>query len=151
RAGLTRPAGRRRGRPGQPFRRRADRRRRPRAREGGDAGRSRARDGAPDAARASDHGDEVLRADVAVGDRQAARHQPDARLASSARGAGAAPQVRAGGVHGLMPLLDEEAPRDPLVLFDRWFREAADAGAPQPDAMTLATASDEGPSARMVL
>src|SRR5439155_25913774 len=86
-----------------------------------------------------------------VGARQAARDQPDARLASSARGAGAAPQVRAGGVHGLMPLLDEEAPRDPLVLFDRWFREAAGAGAPQPDAMTLATASDEGPSARMVL
>jgi pyridoxamine 5'-phosphate oxidase len=50
-----------------------------------------------------------------------------------------------------MPLLEEEAPRDPLVLFDRWFREAADAGALQPDAMTLATASDEGPSARMVL
>ena len=50
-----------------------------------------------------------------------------------------------------MPLLDEEVPRDPLVLFDRWFREAAGAGAPQPDAMTLATASDEGPSARMVL
>jgi pyridoxamine 5'-phosphate oxidase len=50
-----------------------------------------------------------------------------------------------------MPLLEEEAPRDPLVLFDRWFREAAEKGALQPDAMTLATASDEGPSARMVL
>jgi pyridoxamine 5'-phosphate oxidase len=50
-----------------------------------------------------------------------------------------------------MPLLEEEAPRDPLVLFDRWFQEAAAAGALQPDAMTLATASDEGPSARMVL
>ena len=50
-----------------------------------------------------------------------------------------------------MPLSEEEAPRDPLVLFDRWFREAAEAGALQPDAMTLATASDEGPSARMVL
>ena len=50
-----------------------------------------------------------------------------------------------------MPLLEGEAPRDPLVLFDRWFREATDAGALQPDAMTLATASDEGPSARMVL
>jgi len=50
-----------------------------------------------------------------------------------------------------MPLLEEEAPRDPLVLFDRWFREAAGAGALQPDAMTLATASDQGPSARMVL
>jgi pyridoxamine 5'-phosphate oxidase len=50
-----------------------------------------------------------------------------------------------------MPLLEDEAPRDPLVLFDRWFREATEAGALQPDAMTLATASDEGPSARMVL
>jgi pyridoxamine 5'-phosphate oxidase len=50
-----------------------------------------------------------------------------------------------------MPVLEEEVPRDPLVLFDRWFREAAEAGALQPDAMTLATASDEGPSARMVL
>jgi pyridoxamine 5'-phosphate oxidase len=50
-----------------------------------------------------------------------------------------------------MPLLEEEAPRDPLVLFDRWLREATEAGALQPDAMTLATASDEGPSARMVL
>jgi pyridoxamine 5'-phosphate oxidase len=50
-----------------------------------------------------------------------------------------------------MALLEGETPRDPLVLFDRWFREAAEAGALQPDAMTLATASDEGPSARMVL
>ncbi|HEX9363481.1 MAG TPA: pyridoxamine 5'-phosphate oxidase [Candidatus Dormibacteraeota bacterium] len=50
-----------------------------------------------------------------------------------------------------MPLLEEEAPRDPFVLFDRWFREATDAGALQPDAMTLATSGEEGPSARMVL
>lgn len=50
-----------------------------------------------------------------------------------------------------MPLIEEEAPRSPLALFDRWFREAAEAGAPQPDAMTLATAGEEGPSARMVL
>jgi pyridoxamine 5'-phosphate oxidase len=48
-------------------------------------------------------------------------------------------------------LLEREAPRDPYVLFERWFREAREAGAPQPDAMTLATAGDEGPSARMVL
>ena len=27
-----------------------------------------------------------------------------------------------------MPLLEEEAPRDPLILFDRWLREAAGAG-----------------------
>jgi pyridoxamine 5'-phosphate oxidase len=50
-----------------------------------------------------------------------------------------------------VPLLESEAPRDPLVLFRRWYREAEDAGAPQPDAMTLATSSTLGPSARMVL
>jgi pyridoxamine 5'-phosphate oxidase len=50
-----------------------------------------------------------------------------------------------------MALLEEEAPRDPFVLFDRWFREATEAGALQPDAMTLATSGEEGPSARMVL
>jgi pyridoxamine 5'-phosphate oxidase len=50
-----------------------------------------------------------------------------------------------------MALLEEEAPRDPLELFSRWFQEAQEAGAPQPDAMTLATAGEEGPSARMVL
>jgi len=50
-----------------------------------------------------------------------------------------------------VPLLEEDAPRDPFVLFDRWFREAVDAGAPQPDAMTLATSGEEGVSARMVL
>jgi pyridoxamine-phosphate oxidase len=50
-----------------------------------------------------------------------------------------------------VPLLEEEAPRDPFALFDRWFREAAGAGALQPDAMTLATSGEEGVSARMVL
>ena len=50
-----------------------------------------------------------------------------------------------------MPLLEAQAPRDPYVLFNQWFREAQDAGAPQPDAMTLATCGEEGPSARMVL
>ena len=39
-----------------------------------------------------------------------------------------------------------------MVLFRRWFREAERAGAPQPDAMTLATAGASCiPSARMVL
>jgi len=39
-----------------------------------------------------------------------------------------------------------------LTLFVRWYREAEKAGALQPDAMTLATASAKGaPSARMVL
>lgn len=51
-----------------------------------------------------------------------------------------------------MPLLESEAPKDPFALFDRWFREAAAAGALQPEAVTLATATRAGaPSARMVL
>lgn len=37
------------------------------------------------------------------------------------------------------------------MLFRRWYREAEQAGAPQPDAIALATSGDEGPSARMVL
>jgi pyridoxamine 5'-phosphate oxidase len=51
-----------------------------------------------------------------------------------------------------MPLLESEAPKDPFVLFNRWFRDASAAGAVQPDAVTLATATRSGtPSARMVL
>jgi pyridoxamine 5'-phosphate oxidase len=50
-----------------------------------------------------------------------------------------------------LPLLERDAPTDPFVLFRRWFREAREAGAPQPDAMTLATSGAAGPSARMVL
>jgi pyridoxamine 5'-phosphate oxidase len=51
-----------------------------------------------------------------------------------------------------VPLTESRAPSDPLTLFRRWYREAERAGAPQPDAMTLATArADCEPSARMVL
>jgi pyridoxamine 5'-phosphate oxidase len=50
-----------------------------------------------------------------------------------------------------LPLLESEAPRDPLVLFGRWYAEAEKAGTPQPDAMALATSGPRGPSARMVL
>jgi pyridoxamine 5'-phosphate oxidase len=50
-----------------------------------------------------------------------------------------------------MPLLESRAPSDPLTLFKRWYREAEKAGAPQPEAMTLATTGAGGPSARMVL
>ena len=51
-----------------------------------------------------------------------------------------------------MPLLESRAPSDPILLFRRWYREAERAGAPQPDAMTLATAGPGcTPSARMVL
>jgi pyridoxamine 5'-phosphate oxidase len=51
-----------------------------------------------------------------------------------------------------VPLLESRAPADPIALFRRWYREAARAGAPQPDAMTLATAgAGSAPSARIVL
>jgi pyridoxamine 5'-phosphate oxidase len=51
-----------------------------------------------------------------------------------------------------MPLLELEMPAEPFALFATWFREAAAAGAPQPEAVTLATAGADGaPSARMVL
>jgi pyridoxamine 5'-phosphate oxidase len=51
-----------------------------------------------------------------------------------------------------MPLLESRAPAEPIVLFRRWYREAERAGAPQPEAMTLATAGAGcAPSARMVL
>ncbi len=50
-----------------------------------------------------------------------------------------------------MPLLESEAPKDPLQLFVQWYEEAERAAAPQPNAMTLATAGPDGPSARMVL
>jgi len=43
-------------------------------------------------------------------------------------------------------------PGDPVQMFERWFAEAGRAGAEQPDAVALATASRAGePSARMVL
>ena len=51
-----------------------------------------------------------------------------------------------------MPLTESRVPSEPFGLFRRWYREAERAGAPQPDAMTLATAgADCTPSARMVL
>src|ERR1700674_2791302 len=50
-----------------------------------------------------------------------------------------------------MPLQESDAPRDPLTLFRRWYREAQEAGALQPDAIALATGGSSGPSARMVL
>jgi pyridoxamine 5'-phosphate oxidase len=48
-------------------------------------------------------------------------------------------------------LLESRAPQDPLLLFRRWFRAAGLAGAPQPDAIALATSGRQGPSVRMVL
>jgi pyridoxamine 5'-phosphate oxidase len=50
------------------------------------------------------------------------------------------------------PLEVEGAGGDPVLLFDRWFEAARGAGLPEPEAVTLATASADGvPSARMVL
>jgi pyridoxamine 5'-phosphate oxidase len=48
-------------------------------------------------------------------------------------------------------LTESKAPADPLTLFRRWYREAEAAGAPQPDAIALATTGSAGPSVRMVL
>src|SRR5262245_34607642 len=51
------------------------------------------------------------------------------------------PALRKGGVD-----------RDPIKQFARWYNEAIASGIPEPDAMTLATASKDGkPSARVVL
>src|SRR5258708_13658856 len=50
-----------------------------------------------------------------------------------------------------MPLRESDARRDPLTLFRRWYREAQEAGASQPDAIALATSGSAGPSVRMVL
>jgi pyridoxamine 5'-phosphate oxidase len=49
-------------------------------------------------------------------------------------------------------LAEEDAGRDPLVLFDRWFSDARGAGIYLYEAMTVATATPDGlPSARQVL
>ena len=50
-----------------------------------------------------------------------------------------------------MALRESGSPPDPLTLFRRWYRKARDAGAPQPEAIALATCGDSGPSVRMVL
>ena len=50
------------------------------------------------------------------------------------------------------PLLIEELESDPIVQFEKWFREAWDENNPMPHAMSLATASAEGlPTVRTVL
>jgi pyridoxamine 5'-phosphate oxidase len=49
-------------------------------------------------------------------------------------------------------LQEADLAADPLAQFQTWFDQAVAAGLPQPNAMTLATATAEGrPSARMVL
>ncbi|GAA3186027.1 MULTISPECIES: pyridoxine/pyridoxamine 5'-phosphate oxidase [Streptomyces] len=54
--------------------------------------------------------------------------------------------------HPLPSFDPSRAPNAPLPLFRRWLREAAEAGAPEPHTMTLATADAAGnPSARIVM
>jgi pyridoxamine 5'-phosphate oxidase len=49
-------------------------------------------------------------------------------------------------------LSEDDADADPLRQFERWFADAAKAGIPLANAMTLATVNDDGaPSARVVL
>jgi pyridoxamine 5'-phosphate oxidase len=53
---------------------------------------------------------------------------------------------------GDRPFDEQDLTDDPLELFMRWFEQARDQGAAQPNAMALATATPDGaPSARMVL
>ena len=40
---------------------------------------------------------------------------------------------------------------DPIVLFQKWFQEAIDAGIKEPSSMAVATVDDDGPDARMLL
>jgi pyridoxamine 5'-phosphate oxidase len=50
------------------------------------------------------------------------------------------------------PLDERDLDPDPLVVYRRWFGEATAAGAPEPEAAALATATPDGrPSVRMVL
>jgi len=49
-------------------------------------------------------------------------------------------------------LTEQDAGTDPFVLFDRWFREAREAGLYLPESMALATSTADGePSVRQVL
>ena len=51
-----------------------------------------------------------------------------------------------------VPGLGESAiPATPLAAFDRWFEEAVAAGVPEPNAVSLATCGNDGPSVRTVL
>jgi pyridoxamine 5'-phosphate oxidase len=54
--------------------------------------------------------------------------------------------------YGRAALDEASAPPEPLALFTAWFADARASGTPEPNAMTLATASADGrPSARVVL
>ncbi len=52
----------------------------------------------------------------------------------------------------LYELKEEDLDPDPIKQFDKWYEEACKANSPQPNAMTIATATTDGkPSARMML
>ena len=54
--------------------------------------------------------------------------------------------------YGRAGLDEEDLAPDPIAMFERWLREAVDAGVHDPNGMVVATASADGtPSARMVL
>lgn len=53
--------------------------------------------------------------------------------------------------YGRHRLDESDVDPDPIVQFDRWFREAIAAGVAEANAMTLATVGDSGPDARIVL
>lgn len=82
----------------------------------------------------------------ALGHRRASNSGGTAlQLPRASNSGGTAPQ-RPGGT------ALQRCPRDPFALFRKWFRDAARAGEPLPEAMALATATRDGrPSVRMVL
>jgi pyridoxamine 5'-phosphate oxidase len=54
--------------------------------------------------------------------------------------------------YGAGELLESSAERDPIRQFDLWYTDALAAGVPEPEAMTLSTATADGrPSGRIVL
>jgi len=54
--------------------------------------------------------------------------------------------------YALAGLLESDLDPDPFKQFDKWFQQALNAGLPEPNAMTLATATLDGkPSIRVVL
>jgi pyridoxamine 5'-phosphate oxidase len=72
--------------------------------------------------------------------------------AASAGHLGAVPLADLRKEYSLSGLTEKDLARDPFRQFDRWFQEAEAARIPEPNAMTLATATREGrTSARTIL
>src|SRR5262245_28544933 len=54
--------------------------------------------------------------------------------------------------HNSFQLMEKEAGKNPISLFEKWMADALKAGVPDPNAMTLATVDKSGfPNARIVL